>query len=289
MKCLQLFLQSFVLLALRVQCQDVSTNGKACSLDMMFVLDGSASITNVSFETALEAVRKTSLTFWKNSPQSRIGLVTYSTLISQVIPVTSDTSLFLSQIGTVAYPGGGTETNAGIQEAADQLKASARRSGRNLPQVIVLITDGKSNSKNRTLEAADAAKSAGIFIFAIGVGSGIDETELNAVRSNDGDTFNVDTFDLLASKLNDLISSVCDIVPRSTCPPPLVTVEKCSCIFIKCHCIIPIAVAAGELLIIIILLIACAAIAKRKRTRTGKRENQANGVGKSAATESGST
>lgn len=58
--------------------------------------------------------------------------------------------------------------------------AGARSS---VPHVAVLLTDGGSNNKQATLNAAFLAKQASITFIVVGIGSWVDQFELNNIAS----------------------------------------------------------------------------------------------------------
>lgn len=77
--------------------------------------------------------------------------------------------------------------------------ANGDRSG--VPNIGVILTDGRSNSYSYTASEAANARNAGITIFAIGIGSGIPVGELNEMATDpDSDhVFAVSGFSALSS------------------------------------------------------------------------------------------
>lgn len=71
----------------------------------------------------------------------------------------------VSAAAAIDYPNGGTTTAQGIVAANDMLRASRRGE---IPRVIVVITDGRSDDPAATTRAALDAKDEGITVFAIG-------------------------------------------------------------------------------------------------------------------------
>lgn len=76
---------------------------------------------------------------------------------------------------------------------------------------IILITDGYSDNTTLTTLEASIARSKGIELFAIGVGGGVDENELNGIASYPTEThvFRVDNYDALKHIEKSLASSAC--------------------------------------------------------------------------------
>ncbi|KAK7486691.1 hypothetical protein BaRGS_00022092, partial [Batillaria attramentaria] len=178
-------------------------------LDAVFVLDGSNSVRRRDFWTAVSAINDTAMTFWQNYTSSRIGFITYATLVSETIPLTTsdNTNDFVNRVNNLEFPDTGTGTDLALQEAVRLLQNSLRFK---VPRVIILITDGGSDKPPRTIQVANAAKAAGIVIYAIGVGPYIDDAELKNVSSDTTLNMTVETFDLLRDRLNELVDSVCN-------------------------------------------------------------------------------
>ena len=69
-----------------------------------------------------------------------------------------------------------------------------------VPNIGIIITDGKSNHPDQTKAQAEAARKAGITLFSVGVGSGVSRPELNemATDPDSSHVFTVDDFSKLA-------------------------------------------------------------------------------------------
>ena len=77
--------------------------------------------------------------------------------------------------------------------------------------VAILITDGYSYNPNQTSLEASVARSKGIELFAIGVGEGVDETELRAIASSPDSShvFQVENYGALKHIHKVLASKAC--------------------------------------------------------------------------------
>ena len=62
-------------------------------------------------------------------------------------------------------------------------KFGARPTDPEVTQVAIVITDGQSDNKSLTMQAAARARQQGTHIFAIGVGDKVDEEELKSIAS----------------------------------------------------------------------------------------------------------
>lgn len=84
--------------------------------------------------------------------------------------------------------------------------------------VAIIITDGRSQNKQATLDAAKIAREKGIQIFAIGVGQHLDFEELEGIGSEPAEkhVFNVSTFSDLEGIKDRLPSNACEGILEKT-------------------------------------------------------------------------
>ncbi|CAB4007129.1 Hypothetical predicted protein [Paramuricea clavata] len=82
------------------------------------------------------------------------------------------------KIRTVTYPGWGTNTHAGLEEAEKVIRA-VLRDRKDARKMVFLVTDGQSNNKQKTIASAKKLKQIwNLKIFVVAVGNyinGIDE------------------------------------------------------------------------------------------------------------------
>merc|ERR1711941_106768 len=84
-------------------------------------------------------------------------------------------------------------------------------------KVLIVLTDGKSND-----DAAFAAKSArdeDITIFAIGIGNGIEQEELESIADQPEFIFTVEDFEELISTMHSVSNEVCGFINVLTKSP----------------------------------------------------------------------
>ena len=81
----------------------------------------------------------------------------------------------------------------------------------NVPNVGIVITDGRSNNPRDTWAQAISTRNQNIDLIAIGVGGNIDNSELRAIASDpvDKNIFIASNFDALDSLLSQVRNSVC--------------------------------------------------------------------------------
>ena len=57
--------------------------------------------------------------------------------------------------------------------------------------VVIVLTDGQSTRPTQTIAEAEALRRTGAVVIAIGIGSGVKESELDAIASDPAHKFNV--------------------------------------------------------------------------------------------------
>lgn len=148
------------------QLQNVTTEG----IDIMISLDISGSMQAMDFKpNRLEAAKEVAIDFIKGRPNDRMGLVIFAAESFTQCPLTLDhnvlTNLFRDvSIGMLED---GTAIGMGLATAVNRIKDSDAKS-----KVIILLSDGENNrGQIAPLTAAEIARTFGIRVYTIGVGS----------------------------------------------------------------------------------------------------------------------
>lgn len=139
-------------------------------VDIIIVLDESGSMSTPDFEPGnrFESAKRVINKFTQSRDNDQIGLVTFSSDAMLRVPPTLDYTIVEEQLRNLKLMELGEETaiGMGIAVAALHLKSS-----RAVNKVIILITDGVSNTGRVTPEqAALLAAQIGIRIYTIGIG-----------------------------------------------------------------------------------------------------------------------
>jgi len=151
---------------------DENTKIKTTSgIDIVMAIDVSASMLARDLKPdRLEALKKVAARFINARPNDRIGLVEYAGESFTKTPLTSDKSLVLSSLNSIAYNTiieGGTAIGMGLATSVNRLKDSKAKS-----KVIILLTDGVNNSGFIDPKiASELALEFGIKVYTIGLGS----------------------------------------------------------------------------------------------------------------------
>ena len=152
-----------------------STEILSVGVDIMLALDTSGSMRALDFIeeekriTRLTVVKGVVSEFIENRPTDRIGMVVFGEQAYTQCPLTLDQGIlqsFLSKL-EVGMAGDSTAIGSAIGIAVKRLKDLDSAS-----KVIILLTDGRNNAGSLApLQAAQTAKTFGIKIHTIGVGT----------------------------------------------------------------------------------------------------------------------
>lgn len=147
---------------------------------------------------------KFALVQYNNRPQTEFQLNSYPT-----------TQGVLAHIKDMSYRGGGTRTGLGLDFLirTHMATASGSRAADGVAQVVVVLTDGRS--QDDVAEPAQVLRLAGVKIFAVGVQDAVD-TELREMASqpHKNHVFRVDSFLILKDIIQDLVVWLCSAVTQ---------------------------------------------------------------------------
>ncbi len=139
-------------------------------IDIMVALDISGTMMAEDLKpNRLEAAKTTATEFILSRPNDNIGLVVFSGESFTQCPLTTDHAVLVNLFNAVKYGliEDGTAIGLGLANSINRLKESKAKS-----KVIILLTDGSNNRGDiAPITAAEIAKSFGIRVYAIGVGS----------------------------------------------------------------------------------------------------------------------
>jgi len=162
---------AFLIIALaRPQSFSSGENILTEGIDIVMVLDISSSMLAEDFKpNRLEAAKKVVSEFISNRKYDRIGLVIFSKEGFTQCPMTIDYDVIRNLLKDIksGLIEDGTAIGNAIANGVDRLKDSKSKS-----KVMILVTDGVNNSGEvDPLTAADIAKTFGVKVYTIGVGT----------------------------------------------------------------------------------------------------------------------
>jgi len=129
---------------------DYTTN---CRTDIVFVVDESGSIGSSNFARVKSFLSQVVRRLDINSRRTRVGLVTYSTSVRRRLYLSSYSTVasVRSLISGLRYSMGGTNTAAALSYVRRSMLTSLRGDRSTVDNVVVVITDGRSDSRSATL------------------------------------------------------------------------------------------------------------------------------------------
>jgi Ca-activated chloride channel family protein len=139
-------------------------------IDIVLALDVSGSMLAQDLQpNRLEAAKKVASEFVTDRKNDKIGLVIFAGESFTQCPLTTDHKVLLNLLKDVNFGmiEDGTAIGLGLANSVNRLKDSPSKS-----KVVILLTDGTNNrGQIAPLTAADLAKSYGIRVYTIGVGT----------------------------------------------------------------------------------------------------------------------
>lgn len=148
-------------------------------IDIVLALDISSSMLAQDLKPdRMQAAKKVAAEFITDRPNDNIGLVIFSGESFTQCPLTTDHKVLLNLLNEVDFGmiEDGTAIGLGLATSVNRLKNSGSDS-----RVVILLTDGTNNSGQiAPLTAADLARSYGIRVYTVGVGTkGMAPTPMN--------------------------------------------------------------------------------------------------------------
>ncbi|MDX9845856.1 MAG: VWA domain-containing protein [Tenuifilaceae bacterium] len=159
-----------IIVMARPQSFNVTQNIETEGIDIMIALDISTSMLAQDFKPdRFEAAKEIAIQFVSGRRNDRIGLVIFAGESFTMCPLTTDLRTVANQFKDIKMGliEDGTAIGVGLATAVARLKESDAQS-----KVVILLTDGVNNrGEIAPLTAADIAKTFGIRVYTVGVGS----------------------------------------------------------------------------------------------------------------------
>jgi Ca-activated chloride channel family protein len=154
----------------RPQSSESGSSSTTRGIDIVLALDVSSSMLARDFTPdRIAAAKEVAANFINDRPRDRIGLVIFASESFTQSPLTTDKATLLNLLSQVrtGIVEDGTAIGGGLATSVNRLRESDAAS-----KVIILLTDGVNNAGQiAPLTAAEIAKSLGIKVYTVGVGS----------------------------------------------------------------------------------------------------------------------
>lgn len=191
----------------------VSSDCGGSKADIVFILDSSGSVDFEDFQKTKEFFKTMVGGFQIGSNKVRMASVPFSTATHNTFELSDYTSEYSlkQKISNIPYDAGGTNTHLALKYARET-SFSYWNSRSGVAKIAVVITDGQSNNKIETLKEAEKLRNSGVIIFSVGVGDGVDRSELSGMASRSSYVFDVATFSALDSIRDRLTKTACEVI-----------------------------------------------------------------------------
>ena len=187
------------------------TIGCKTGLDLIFVMDASGSVGPANFNTMQNFVVNVTSNFEIRANSTRVGVILYSSSAYIIIPLGSINNFqqLSSAINNITYIGGGTSTDLALDLVPTAFANARINEG--IPRVVMLLTDGYSNSPTLTAQAAVRVHDDNIQVYSVGIGIGINEAELLTIASDPSFVYRISDFSVeaFAEELRPLQLTAC--------------------------------------------------------------------------------
>eukprot|EP01129_Flabellula_baltica_P000507 TRINITY_DN104_c1_g1_i5.p1 TRINITY_DN104_c1_g1~~TRINITY_DN104_c1_g1_i5.p1 ORF type:complete len:325 (-),score=71.93 TRINITY_DN104_c1_g1_i5:230-1204(-) len=179
-------------------------------VDVMFVLDGSSSISRTNWDKVVAFVELVVKHYAFGELSANFGVVQFSSADKSKLehPLTGDKASLLSTLSTMEQQRSFTSISLGIDLGVAELLDNGRP---DVKKMIFLLTDGSQNQPGDPVESALIAQMAQIEIFGIGVSNGVDMDIIRTMATDpDSDhVYYVDDFYLLDGIVRSLNNKTC--------------------------------------------------------------------------------
>ena len=149
---------------------------------MIFVMDESGSIGSSDFERMKELAISITREFAIGPDRTQVGWINFNQAARVVFNLNAfqDKTSLHEGIRAVTYLRGSTDIGAGLYALDNQLSVFGRNVF-DIPEVAIVVTDGKSNEGATQTAATQLSNNRNVDVFVVGVGNGINRAELNIV------------------------------------------------------------------------------------------------------------
>ena len=156
-------------------------------MDLFFVMDESGSVGFNNYQIMKGFVNNLINSFTIGEDDVQVGLMAFSTSyrIHFNLNEYKDASSLTQAVSDINYGGGRTNTASALRATLENAFTTAnggRHTTSGIPRVVVVVTDGQSNSFSDTMTAAAELHEDGIIVFAIGI-AGANQAELVAIAT----------------------------------------------------------------------------------------------------------
>nr|ALA16012.1 collagen-like protein-4 [Mytilus coruscus] len=183
-----------LLLAINPSLQLINTKA-----DVLFILDTSGSIGQSNFTIMKNTAANIAGQFMIGKDNTQVGVDVFSHTVKTEIKLRQWNWLPLLRyyIKNIPYGSGGTKTYAALEHARKSSFTKPNGDRPDAQNIALVMTDGGSDNKDFTCAAAQKMRDDGILVFAIPIGSNINEDEIKCIETDSSFRFAALNFEAL--------------------------------------------------------------------------------------------
>ena len=186
-------------------------------VDVGFILDSSGSLRN-DYQKEKDFLKVLAGTFGVSDTESRAGVVTFSYNSEHSIKLKDHTNIesFNDAVDKIPLMGSTTRIDKALRLTQKELFDSANGARAGIPKILILLTDGSQTLDADAEDPGDIAqeiRDSNVKLLVIGIGQGINQTELNHIAGEDKYAFSAASFDELIGGdfVTKIVSGSCDL------------------------------------------------------------------------------
>ena len=193
----------------------LDTCSQELKMDLGFVIDASGSIGASDYNLQKQFVKDLLDRVNVGPNKTHVGIINFSSTSETLTQLNTDYELAQKRdkVHKAIYYGKSTNTALALREASSVFSYDNGLRGpeAGATQVIFVITDGASDNKVATLEAADVLKQNGIHLVSVGVGNNLNLDELYRMCTapSSENYFAISNYAALEQKINQFTSKSC--------------------------------------------------------------------------------
>lgn len=149
--------------------------------------------------------------FMSEHEQVRISVITFShrSRIQFYLNRYTEPEDIINALNKIRHMRGGTRTDYALHDMHSKVLTEANGDRPGYPNIGIVITDGKSNYPRKTKEEMIHMKEDGVMMFAIGIGSSINQEELETIAIEKDHALRVKGFDSLEHIMGEFQEITC--------------------------------------------------------------------------------
>ena len=170
-------------------------------VDVGFILDSSGSLRK-DYGKEKDFLKTLAAAFGVSPNASRAGVVTFSYFSELSVKLSDhgDLSSFKQAVDNIPLMGSTTRIDKALRLAQKELFSLGNGGRAGVPKLLILLTDGSQTQDAGAEDPGDIAdelRADGINILVVGIGNGINATELAHIGGGQKNVYSADSFDKL--------------------------------------------------------------------------------------------